>query len=134
MDMSTVTERSTARVTGISPLLFVEDLDRATAYFRDRLGFTLDFVYDGFYASVSRDGFSIHLKHGDNLATEKTSVDKDERLDAFIAVSGIRDLFDEIQRRGANVIKGLEQRPWNCIDFYVEDPDGHVLGFSELIA
>lgn len=132
--MSTVTERSTARVTGISPLLFVGDLDLAIAYFRDRLGFTLDFVYDGFYASVSRDGFSIHLKHGDSLATEKASVEKDERLDAFIAVSGIRELFDEIQRRGATIVRPLEQRPWNCIDFYVEDPDGHVLGFSELIA
>jgi hypothetical protein len=25
----------------------------------------------------------------------------------------------------------LEQQEWQCLDFYVEDPDGHILCFSE---
>jgi hypothetical protein len=33
--------------------------------------------------------------------------------------------------RGARVIKPLEARPWACLDFYVEDPDGYILCFSE---
>jgi uncharacterized glyoxalase superfamily protein PhnB len=49
---------------------------------------------------------------------------QNEHLDAHIAVSGIRDLFGELQMRGADVIKPLEERPWACLDFYVEDPDG----------
>ena len=27
----------------------------------------------------------------------------------------------------------LEQRPWGARDFYVEDPDGHILCFSEAV-
>jgi hypothetical protein len=29
------------------------------------------------------------------------------------------------------VVKPLEERPWACLDFYVEDPDGYILCFSE---
>ena len=120
-------------ITGIAPQFLVDDLDRAVAYYRDRLGFELDFVYESFYASVSRDGFAIHLKHGSRLAAERARRKQDEHLDAHISVFGIHNLFTEMQTRGAAVIKPLEERPWACVDFYVEDPDGYILCFSERI-
>jgi len=120
-----------AQITGIAPQFLVDDLDRAIAYYRDRLGFALDFEYQSFYASVSRDGFAIHLKHAPKLAGDRVHRKENEHLDAHVAVTGIRGLFGEMQRRGAEVIKPLEQRPWACLDFYVEDPDGYILCFSE---
>ena len=59
------------QITGIAPQFLVDDLDRAVAYYRDKLGFELDFIYESFYASVSRDGFAIHLKHGPALAADR---------------------------------------------------------------
>ena len=40
----------TARVRSIAPQLLVDDLDTALVYYRDRLGFTVDFTYESFYA------------------------------------------------------------------------------------
>lgn len=134
MSTQTATERGTARIIGIVPQFMVEDLERSIAYYRDRLGFTLDFVYESFYACVSRDGCKIHLKHGPRLAADRAFRKAQEHLDAYIAVSGVRELFGEVQGRGAEVIKPLEERPWNCVDFEVEDPDGYILCFSELKA
>jgi catechol 2,3-dioxygenase-like lactoylglutathione lyase family enzyme len=132
--VSTATERSTARITGIVPQFLVDDLERAVAYYRDKLGFEVNFIYDGFYAAVSRDGFALHLKESPKHGAERAFRKENEHLDAYIAVSGIRGLFSELQMRGDNVIKPLEERPWACLDFYVEDPEGYVLCFSELIA
>jgi catechol 2,3-dioxygenase-like lactoylglutathione lyase family enzyme len=132
--MSQVAARSAAHITGIAPQFLVDDLDRAIAFYRDRLGFELDFTYQSFYAAVSRDGFSIHLKHAPKLAADRAHRKQNEHLDAYISVSGIRRLFSELQMRGADVIKPLEERPWACVDFYVEDPDGYILCFSELNA
>ena len=126
-----VTVGSPAQIIGIAPQFLVDDLDRAIAYYRDRLGFALDFTYQSFYASVSRDGFAIHLKHGPRLAADRAHRKEHEHLDAHVTVSGVRSLFSELQKRGADVIKPLEERPWACLDFYVEDPDGHILCFSE---
>jgi catechol 2,3-dioxygenase-like lactoylglutathione lyase family enzyme len=124
--------RSEARITGIVPQFLVDDLDRSIAYYRDKLGFDLDFIYESFYASVSRDGFAIHLKSAPKLAADRAHRKENEHLDAHIAVSGVRELFSELQRRGAEVIKPLEARPWASVDFYVDDPDGYILCFSEL--
>jgi uncharacterized glyoxalase superfamily protein PhnB len=130
--MSSPTDRPAARITGLAPQFLVDDLARAIAYYRDRLGFELDFTYESFYAAVSRDGFAIHLKHAPRPVADRTFRKQHEHLDAYIAVSGIRGLFSELQMRGADVTKPLEARPWACLDFYVEDPDGHILCFSEL--
>ena len=121
-------------VTGIAPQFLVDDLDRAIVYYREKLGFELDFKYQSFYASVSRDAFAIHLKCAPKLAADREHRKQNEHLDAYISVSGIRDLFSELERRGAQVIEALQQRPWACLDFYVEDPDGYILCFSEPIA
>jgi catechol 2,3-dioxygenase-like lactoylglutathione lyase family enzyme len=129
--MPSVAIRSSAQITGLAPQFLVGDLERAVAYYRDRLGFELDFVYESFYASVSRNGFAIHLKHGAPLPAERAQRKQHEHLDAHVSVSGIRDLFTELAARGADVIKPLEARPWACVDFYVEDPDGYILCFSE---
>jgi uncharacterized glyoxalase superfamily protein PhnB len=129
--MSTATARTAAQVTGIAPQFLVLDLDRAIAYYRDKLGFSLDFVYDDFYASVSRNGFALHLKHTDELPPDRPFRKQHEHLDAYIGVNGVRDLFAEFQTTGANITKQLEERPWSAIDFEVQDPDGYILCFSE---
>jgi uncharacterized glyoxalase superfamily protein PhnB len=120
-----------AHVTGIAPQFLVDDLERAIAYYCDKLGFELDFKYQSFYAAVRRDGFAIHLKHAPKSGADRANRKQNEHLDAYISVSGIRGLFNELEMRGARVIKPLEERPWSCLDFYVEDPDGYILCFSE---
>jgi uncharacterized glyoxalase superfamily protein PhnB len=129
--VKTETVHQAARVTGIAPQFLVDDLEQAIAYYCDKLGFSLDFKYESFYAAVSRDGFAIHLKCAPKSAANREHRKQNEHLDAYISVSGIEALFSEMEKRGARVIKPLEERPWGCRDFYVEDVDGYILCFSE---
>jgi catechol 2,3-dioxygenase-like lactoylglutathione lyase family enzyme len=129
--MTIQVESDVARVTGIAPQFLVDDLEGAISYYRDRLGFELDFCFESFYASVSRDGFSIHLKHAPKTVADRVHRKQNEHLDAHIGVIGATALHDELQSRGARITKPLENRPWACRDFYVEDPDGYILCFSE---
>lgn len=129
--MSTEAVQRATRVTGIAPQFLVDDLERAIAWYCQKLGFQLDFKYQDFYAAVSRDGFAIHLKAAPKLPADREQRKQNEHLDAYISVSGIRDLFRDLETRGAHVIRPLEERQWGCFDFYVEDPDGYILCFSE---
>ena len=99
--------------------------------YRERLGFQLDFRYESFYAGVSRDGCAIHLKCAAKTAADRVHRRQEEHLDAHIGVAGAAALFDELQSRGARIIRPLAARPWSCTDFYVEDLDGYILCFSE---
>lgn len=122
-----------ASISAAAPQFLVDRLDDALAFYEQRLGFECAFVYEGFYASVSRDGAVIHLKCAPKLQAERAYRRSEEHLDAYLAVSGVRELHDEFVRRGAPIVKPLEQRPWGQLDFYVEDPDGYILCFSEAV-
>jgi len=120
-------------ITAAAPQFLVEKLNESLNFYEQRLGFSRDFVYEGFYASVSRDRAVIHLKCAPKLAAERNHRRSGEHLDAYLVVSGIGDLHEELIGRGATIIKPLEERPWGTRDFYVEDPDGYILCFSEAV-
>lgn len=128
-NMSAATRDGT-RLTSISPQFLVDNLDNSVTYYRDRLGFTLDFVYESFYAGVSRDGLSIHLKCAPKTLSDRAHRKQQEHLDAHIDVIDIEGLYEDLQSRGAQIVRRLEERPWAHKDFYVEDPDGYILCFS----
>jgi ribosomal protein S18 acetylase RimI-like enzyme/uncharacterized glyoxalase superfamily protein PhnB len=130
MDMNPHRER-TAHLQAIAPQFLVDDLDAAIAYYRDRLGFAVDFVYESFYAGVSRGGALIHLKCAPKTASDRAHRREHEHLDAYVAVAGVEALYQELQSRGARITKPLGARPWGHTDFYVEDADGYILCFSE---
>ena len=100
-----------------APQFLVDRLDDALAFYEQRLGFDRDFVYEDFYASVSRDGAVIHLKCAPKLQAERAHRRSEEHLDAFLAVSGIQELHDEFVRRGAPVVRPLDRRPWGSVTF-----------------
>ena len=120
-----------ASITAAAPQFLVEKLAESLAFYEQRLGFACDFVYEGFYASVSRDRAVIHLKCAPKLDAERAHRKSGEHLDAYLAVSGIGELHEELVGRGAPITRPLERQPWGARDFYVEDPDGYVLCFSE---
>jgi uncharacterized glyoxalase superfamily protein PhnB len=123
-----------ACLNGISPQFLVDDLAAAMTYYRERLGFETDFCYESFYAGVSRDGIAIHLKCAPKVVSDRAQRRQQEHLDGYISVTGVAALYDELRARGARITRPLEQRPWSCLDFYVEDLDGYTLCFSEATA
>ena len=122
-----------ASITSAAPQFLVAKLDDSLTFYEQRLGFSRDFVYEDFYASVSRDHAVIHLKCAPKLEAERAYRRAEEHLDAYLAVTGVDELHRELAGRGARITKPLEQRPWGTRDFYVEDPDGYILCFSEAV-
>ncbi len=118
-------------VQSIAPQFLVDSLAVAVAHYRDVLGFSLDFQYEDFYASVSRGRARIHLKCAPKTVADRTLRALNDHLDAYIVVAGVATLFAEMQACGARVVSPLQERPWACLEFWVMDADGYILAFSE---
>jgi predicted enzyme related to lactoylglutathione lyase len=116
-------------ITSLSPLLRVKDIDSAIEYYTSVLGFTLDFRYEDFYAGVSRDGFSIHLKVG---RMRQRQVSETDDIDMTFAVDDVAVLYEELTNNHATIVQPLREMPYGK-EFYVADADGNVLSFLETI-
>ncbi len=119
-----------SRLTSLAPQFLVDDLDGAIAYYRDALGFSFGEPWGGFYAIGSRDGLELHLKEAPKLRGEREHRRSHEHLDAYAGVDGIEAFYEECLARGAKIVKPLASRPWGTKDFYVEDPEGYIVGFG----
>jgi catechol 2,3-dioxygenase-like lactoylglutathione lyase family enzyme len=117
-------------LTYIAPVFRVADLQRSLAFYRDQLGFGLDFCYEGFYASVSRDGCRVHLKCADPTPRDQAAFERNEFIDACVVVQNVEGLSAAFQASGVTFAVPLRQMPYG-VEFYVRDPDGYVLAFVQ---
>ena len=124
-----MTTNTEPRVTSLAPQLLVDDLARSMAFYR-KLGFTFGEPWDGFYAIGALDGLELHLKEAPGNADECRRRREHEHLDAAAGVDGIEAFHARCAANGVTIIRPLAATPWGTMDFYVEDPDGHVLCFG----
>jgi catechol 2,3-dioxygenase-like lactoylglutathione lyase family enzyme len=117
-------------LTHIAPVFRVADLPRSLAFYRDRLGFAVEFVHEGFYAGVCRDGCHIHLKCSAPTPRDQVAFEREEQIDASIGVSGAETLAESFASAGVDFVVSLRRMPYG-MEFYVRDPDGYILGFVE---
>jgi catechol 2,3-dioxygenase-like lactoylglutathione lyase family enzyme len=117
---------SASRLTYVAPVLRVADLGRSLMYYRDQLGFDLEFDYEGFYASVIRDGCRGHLNCSAPWERDQKAFEAAEHLDACLGVEDAEALAKAFASSGAVFSVKLRSMPYGR-EFYVRDPDGYSL-------
>ena len=130
-------EGATKNLVSISPFFIVKDLQASITFYRERLGFQLDFQGpdgDVYYAGVSRDGIGIFLKAilPDVLPIPNHTRHEWAPADALIYSTDPDALFDEFSRRGASFVKKLSFVEEGLWGFAITDADGYVLVFYQL--
>jgi catechol 2,3-dioxygenase-like lactoylglutathione lyase family enzyme len=124
-----------AELSAVSPFLIVSDVQRALAFYRDRLGFEVTFLGpepDPFLAIVRRDGMQLMLKvvADDVPALPNRFRHPDARWDAHVHASDPDTLAAEFHDRGVTFGAALADTDDGLRGFELEDPDGYRLFFG----
>ena len=110
------------------PILRIADVASAKAFYRDLLGFTVDWEHyyeDGapVYMQVSRAGLVLHLSENERFR-EATII--------FVETVGIDELHADWSSRSANWDPPpISLTPWHTRQMELEDPCGNLLRFNE---
>jgi predicted enzyme related to lactoylglutathione lyase len=124
-----------AKVTLISPVLLVADMNRSVKYFRDQLGFDCETFGDPpNFATAIRDLGMILLALADQpsqIVPNWKIVDK--MWNAYIRVDDVDAVYAELQKRGATIDYTIYDAPHGFREFGVQDPDGHDIAFGQRI-
>jgi uncharacterized glyoxalase superfamily protein PhnB len=118
-------------VTSATPIFFVSDVSRAAAFYRDQLGFQVDFLHGSppFYGSVSRGQACIHLRFVHRTWFAARAAEEDSLILATVEVSDVEALYAEFQARAVDFAQPLRHQAWGGTDFQVRDPDGNAFSF-----
>ncbi len=114
------------------PQVFVTDMERAVAFYRDRLGFTVEYLYGEppYYGLVARGDAGLNLRHVDTLPFDPELRAREELLSATIIVRQLKTLFLAYKEAGVAFHQSYREQPWGAHDFIVVDPDGNLLHFA----
>ncbi len=129
---SSSTDRPT-RIVGAIPYVWVADVSRALPYYRDVLGFELEFHHEwdregAHYglALVERDGVRLHLRVCECPDRRHTGTSFYQ-----LEVEGLDALHAELAAAGALVRFEPTTQEWGVRDFQVDDPEGNRIYFYE---
>ena len=105
------------------PILNVSSLEQSQHYYRDVLGFTVDWDWGEppSFGSVSRDHVTIFMCEGCQGTPGAWMMVFTPNVDA---------LHEEFQARGAKIRMAPTNMPWGLRELHITDPDGNVIRFG----
>ena len=128
-----VAPRSTLKSTEAQ--LFVADIQASCAFYTDKLGFAVAFVYGDppFYGQVTRDHARLNLRALDEPVFAGDIREREQLLSATLTVATraeIEQLFLSYQSVGVPFQQLLKTESWGARTFVVRDPDGNLVLFA----
>lgn len=117
---------------GLRIELFVRDVDRSVAFYRDVLQFEAARGSAG-YVPMSRGTARIALGAAADLPThhyfrpDVFSARHGVGVEIVLEVDDVAAEYARLVERGQAVLSPLQQRPWGAIDFRLADPDGYYI-------
>jgi catechol 2,3-dioxygenase-like lactoylglutathione lyase family enzyme len=120
----------------VAPLLIVKDVLASANFYRDRLGFAYDRLWNDppSFCMVRRGGIVIMLLQlsGPGVPRPNRLSDPNgEAWDIYVWVDDVEALHAEFMSRGVRIVRGLCDQPYDNRDFEVEDCDGYRLCFGQ---
>lgn len=112
-----------------SPIFPVDNPLETAEYYRDVLGFDINFKWEDptTYVVINRDdAVGIHL-----VKKEHDFQPSSMHPSLFIFVHDVDAVHEEFQKSGANIVHPIGDRDYGMRDFDVKDPNGFILVFGK---
>jgi catechol 2,3-dioxygenase-like lactoylglutathione lyase family enzyme len=118
-------------ISSVIPQLRTTDLPASIHFYTVRLGLTLDFVYEDFYAGIRAGGQVLHLKRVDETDPSIAYVDGGDHFHLYLETDDADATAATLTRNGVALVKPVHDTPWGTREFTVRDDQGHTLYFGQ---
>lgn len=122
------------RLISSAATFLVDDVTATARWYEENLAFHASFFPQQppyVYASLQRDGVEIILLRQEGY--RKPEVQREGGgWDAYIRTEGLRELYEDVGQK-VSLKSDLTKRPYGDSEFELEDPNGYVLVFGEII-
>jgi len=117
-------------------ILYVHDLDRAVAFYRDTLRLEHRFTRDGYaeFATGQTKFGLLDRSRAQDLLARPARRTGDPAGEVLFLVDDLRDEVARLKKAGVEILSGPEDRSWGHRTLHLLDPEGHVVELAQEIA
>jgi catechol 2,3-dioxygenase-like lactoylglutathione lyase family enzyme len=119
------------RISNVIAQLRTTNLAESIAFYTGKLGFTLEFQYDDFYAGVRADSHVVHLKLVDEKDPSIDFAERGEHFHLYLETDDVAATADVMRREGVQVQQDVHETAWGTRELVIRDDQGHTLYFGE---
>ena len=107
------------------------DLAASINFYTEKIGLTLEFQYQDFYAGIRAGSQIFHLKLVDDKDPSIDFVDKGQHFHLYFNIDDAVSAAEELARNGIPIVEEVHETPWGSREFVIHDDQGHTLYFGE---
>jgi catechol 2,3-dioxygenase-like lactoylglutathione lyase family enzyme len=119
------------KIRRLIPQLRTTELAASIAFYVEKLGFTLDFRYEDFYAGIRAGDDLLHLKLTDEKDPSIDFVRDGDHFHLYFEVKDANAAAKKLAKKGVEFIRDVHDTAWGTREFVVRDDQGHTLYFGE---
>ena len=124
------------KITKIAPTLIVDKIAPSLNFFVEALGFTKAMEVPGesglAFALLVKDSLEIHLQARSSAGTEIPYLGKSAMPPScflYLDVDDVQGVYEKL--KDTDLLFPLAKTPWGAQHFFIREPGGHVIGFSQ---
>jgi catechol 2,3-dioxygenase-like lactoylglutathione lyase family enzyme len=119
------------QIKGAIPQLRTTDLAASIRFYTAKLGLTLEFQYQDFYAGIRAGNQLFHLKLSDEKDPSIEFVDRQGHFHLYFETDDAAAVAAGLKQNGVPLVKDLHETPWRTRELVIKDDQGHTLYFGE---
>ncbi|MFT5144748.1 MAG: putative glyoxalase superfamily protein PhnB [Rhodothermales bacterium] len=121
------------KLTGSAPVLLVSNVEKSANYWRDAMGFRYEKLWGhpAHFCILDRGPFSLMLAQADPKDIKPHWKIVSNMWNAYFWVDDATALYHEFKAAGAIIDYHLAKKDYGCLEFGVQDLDGHDIAFGE---
>ena len=117
-------------IIGVTPQLRTTNLQDSIRFYTAKLGLTLEFQYQDFYAGIRAGNQMFHLKLVDEKDPSIDFVEDGEHFHLYLETTDLSVLASHLKEQDVQFLKDVHETPWGTREFAIKDDQGHVLYFG----
>ena len=118
-------------ISGVIAQLRTTDLAASIRFYTTRVGLTLDFQYEDFYAGIRAGDQVFHLKRVDEKDPSIEFVDQGGHFHLYLETDDIQTMATTLRANGVPLVRDVHDTPWGTRECVIKDDQGHTLYFGE---
>jgi catechol 2,3-dioxygenase-like lactoylglutathione lyase family enzyme len=119
------------RIHGVITQLRTTDLAESIRFYTTKLGCTLEFQYEDFYAGVRAGSQVFHLKLVDEPDPSIAFVEQGDHFHLYFESDDVSAVADTLKRNGVHLDRDVHETAWGTRELVIRDDQGHTLYFGE---